>query len=566
MTRLSLLFSFALVLTATVLFCPSGTVQGQTSDARSKGTGSISGRVTVGGKAAFGIPVAAFGGDSYPRRNGAQTTTDSEGRYRLFGLGPGTYQVLALAPILVTGETNSNPYGTGKTILLSAAEAAEDIDFKLVRGAVITGRITDQEGKPVIEERVNVESISQAGNQMQQMQMSSASMNSPMYQTDDRGIYRVYGLAAGRYKVSVGMENGGFSLSNARGRFAQVFYGDTNDAAKAVIVELTEGSEASNIDIRLGHRSSTYSITGRVVDPDNAPIAGVRLTYGRVSKTEPGSGVFIGGLPTNARGEFRFDGLEAGHYTIYVSSRFDGGDFYSQPIVFDVADRDVTNLELKALRGLTLSGVVVPESDSGKDAMAQLSGARITASIRTTTNPPTNIGGSAIIAADGSFSMNGMAPGKAVLYLYSTSNGSSRRFSVTRIEADGIDQTQGIDLQPGRPVSNLRIFVSYGTGVIRGAVKFENGIPPPEARIFVGVKRDGKPADRGTMVDARGHFLIPDLPPGNYEVTLNVGFYGPTVQPPPRPRQPPKQFVTVADAAEVEVNFTVDLKPTEGGP
>ena len=69
------------------------------------------------------------------------------------------------------------------------------------------------------------------------------------------------------------------------------------------------------------------------------------------------------------------------------------------------------------------------------------------------------------------------------------------------------------------------------------------------------------------MVDARGHFLIPDLPPGNYEVTLNVGFYGPTVQPPPRPRQQPqKQFVTVADDAEVEVNFTVDLKPKEGGP
>jgi protocatechuate 3,4-dioxygenase beta subunit len=566
MTRPSRLFSFALVLTAAILFLISGQAQGQTSDAKPKGTGSISGRVTVGGKAAFGITVAAFGGDSYPRRSGAKTVTDSEGRYRLFGLGPGTYQVQALAPTLVTGETNINPYGAGKMILLSTAETAEDVDIKLVRGAVITGRITDEEGKPVIEERLKVEPASPSADQMQQMNMSRVAMNSPMYLTDDRGIYRVYGLTAGRYKVSVGTGNGGFSVINSRGHFAQVYFGDTNDAAKAVILELTEGSEASNIDIRLGHRSSTFSATGRVVDSDaGTPIAGARLTYGKVSKTDAPSGVFIGGLPTNARGEFRFDGLEPGHYTAYLSSRFEGGDFYSQPINFDVVDRDVTNLELKAMKGLTLSGAVIPESDAGKNAAAQLAGLRMTASV-STTNPPTYNSGSATVAADGSFSINGMAPGKAILYLYSMTNGNSRRFSVTRIEVDGVDQTQGIDLQPGRSISNVRVFVSYGTGIIRGSVKFENGSPPPETRIFVGAKRDGKPTDRGTIVDARGHFLIPDLPPGNYEVTLNMGFYGAPVPAAQRPRQPPKQFVTVADDAEVELNFTVDLKSKEGGP
>lgn len=564
MTCLSRLISFALILSATVLFCISGKAQGQTADARSKGTGSISGRVTVGGKAAFGITVAAFGGDSFPRRSGAQISTDVEGRYHLFGLGPGTYQVMALAPTLVTGETNNSPYGTGKTILLSAAEAVEDIDFKLVRGAVITGRITDEEGKPVIDERINIEPVSQAANQMQQMRMYS--MNSPMYQTDDRGIYRVYGLPAGKYKVSVGLENGGLP-SNARGRFAQVFFGDTNDAAKAVVLEVTEGSEASNIDIRLGHRSSTFSAAGKVMDSETgAPVGGARLTYGRIAKNNADSGAFIGGLPTNARGEFRLEGLEPGHYTAYLSSRFEGSDLYSQPIVFDVIDRDVTNLELKAMKGLTLSGVVVPDSESGKNPASQLTGLRMIAGVRTTTTPPTNNSGSAMVAPDGSFTISGMAPGKATLYLYSMTNGNSRRFSVTRIEVDGVDQTQGIDLQPGRSVSNIRVFVSYGSGVVRGAVKFENGIPPPDARIFVGVKRDGKPLDRGTMVDARGHFIIPDLPPGNYEVTLNVGFFAPTVPPPQRPRQPQKQFVTVADDTEVEVNFTVDLKPKEGGP
>src|SRR6266404_9628989 len=557
---------FSLIMVTAVFSFASGPVHGQTSDLQAKATGSISGRVTVGGKPAFGITVAVFGGDVYLRRSTSKTTTDSEGRYRLFGLPPATYQVTTLAPNLAVTETNNNPYGVGKMVLLSASETAEDVDFKLVRGAVVTGRITDEEGKPVVEERVNLELVSPPGGPMQQMS-SGVYLNNPMYLTDDRGIYRIYGLAAGRYKASVGTEIGGFSGVIGRGRFAQAFYGDTNDKAKAAILDLSEGSEASNIDIRVGHRGSTFSIAGRVVDSDNsAPVPGVRVTYGRISQGDPGSGAFIGGLPTNARGEFRFDGLEAGHYTAYVSARFDGGDFYSDPILFDVVDRDVTSLEVKALRGLTLSGVVIPETESGQKAMRQQNGLRLIATVKASTNQASSNGASAVVGPDGSFSINGVPPGKALLYMYSATNTSSRRFSLTRIESDGVDLTKGFDLQAGRSMSNLRVFVSYGTGTIRGAVKFENGSPPPELRIFVGIQLDGKPVNRGTMVDTRGHFLIPDLTPGNYEIILRLGFNSPTLAPPPRPQPPLKQFVTVADDAEVEVNFTVDLKPKEGGP
>src|SRR5258706_11385507 len=121
MTRLSRLSRWALILAAAVLFWIPGKTHGQTSDAQLKGTGSISGKVTVGGKAAFGITIRAVGSDFYPNRAGAQTaTTDNEGRYRLFGLAPGTYHVTALAPSLVAAETISSPYGSGKMVLLSA--------------------------------------------------------------------------------------------------------------------------------------------------------------------------------------------------------------------------------------------------------------------------------------------------------------------------------------------------------------------------------------------------------------------------------------------------------------
>jgi hypothetical protein len=376
-------------------------------------------------------------------------------------------------------------------------------------------------------------------------------------------------LAAGRYKVSVGTNpNGGFSSSGARGYFPQTFYGDTNDAAKAAIVELSEGGEASNIDIRLGHRSATFSIAGRVVDSETGePVAGVRPTYGRVSKDNPATGSYMGGMPTSSRGEFRFDGLEPGHYTVFTSSQFDGGDYYSESIVFDVVDHDVTNLEIKAIRGLTLSGVVLPDSDTNKNFLAQIGSLRIVAGVGSASNSPaSSTSGTSLVAPDGSFRIGGLRPGKATIYVYSADNSNPRRFSLSRVEREGVDQTQGVELPTGQSVSDVRVFISYGTGVIRGTVKFENGSPPPDARIYVGLQRNARSADRGAQTDARGRFLITDIPPGNYEVILSLGFSTPSPQSPPRPRAPLKQFVTVADDTEVEITFTVDLQPKEGGP
>jgi hypothetical protein len=126
----------------------SGEALAQTPDAKSKGTGSISGKVTIGGKAAAGVPVAALANDPNSRR-AVQAITDNEGRYRLFGLAAGQYQVAALAPSLIPAERNNNYpyYGAARTLLLSTAETVEDVDLKLVRGAVITGEGSREDQK-----------------------------------------------------------------------------------------------------------------------------------------------------------------------------------------------------------------------------------------------------------------------------------------------------------------------------------------------------------------------------------------------------------------------------------
>ena len=69
-----------LAVAATVVSFP-GIVNGQGSEPKNNRTGSISGHVIVGGKAAAGMAVGAFGNDNSLNRRipAAQTTTDSEG-------------------------------------------------------------------------------------------------------------------------------------------------------------------------------------------------------------------------------------------------------------------------------------------------------------------------------------------------------------------------------------------------------------------------------------------------------------------------------------------------------
>src|SRR2546423_724737 len=194
--RLSTLVAIALVAQTLI------SINAQTPDAKPRSTAVVTGRVTIGEKPAPGVIVAATVINTQTLV--AQATSDVDGKYRINGLAPGQVSVTAVAPTYVMPQ---NPmYGIGRVINISADETVEGIDFKLARGGVITGRVTDAEGKPVIEERVNLTLGDEKGEPMRGM--VSRPVNFFMSSTDDRGIYRLYGLAAGRYKLSVGADVG----------------------------------------------------------------------------------------------------------------------------------------------------------------------------------------------------------------------------------------------------------------------------------------------------------------------------------------------------------------------
>src|SRR6185436_12738420 len=123
--------------------------------------GSITGRVTIDGKAASGIKVELFPAQflSISQTPVAETVADQSGRFRLEGLNGGTYRIAPVSPdCFITEETDGQ---RNKIVAIKDGQAIEGADVALSRGAVITGRVLDADGEPIIAGVVSLSSITE---------------------------------------------------------------------------------------------------------------------------------------------------------------------------------------------------------------------------------------------------------------------------------------------------------------------------------------------------------------------------------------------------------------------
>ena len=304
--------------------------------------------------------------------------------------------------------------------------------------------------------------------------------------------------------------------------------------------------------------AQVYSAAGRVIDATTAqPIARARFVYGQpVNSIDNGGFVnFKIGLTDNA-GEFKLQGLKPGHYALYISSSLDRSDLYSDVVSFDVVDADLANLEVQARHGSRLSGFVVPAGVTNGMSLAALSSVKVVAAVPSIGTLRVGIANVTNISPDGSFQFTGLRPGKALINL-KADNEVLNGLSILRIERNGEELKQGIEIKPGEDIFDLRIMIADGTGVIRGQVKVEGGTLPDGARITASISNKLNFANGYAQVDQDGRFVISGLAAGTYELVLNV------FRPPPRQnvRLLPtmRQTVNVTDANESPVVFTLVL-------
>jgi protocatechuate 3,4-dioxygenase beta subunit len=505
---------------------------------------TITGKVTIKGKDVAGVAVVLVQDvNGHQRVTRHRAFTEVTGTYRITNVAPGNYRAVTAAPGFVAVDGFPSQFGKSKTVLINKDETVENIDFELMRGGVITGRVTDSDGRPLIEETV---SISRAESNQ------GAYSHHPGARTDDRGVYRIFGIPPGKYHVAAGTNE--LSPYWERHWFRQTFHPDVTDASQATTINVTEGSETTNVDVTLKEVGRTHSVRGRIIDGETGrPIANVQ--YGiKVQLTPNYTSGLSDGSVSNSNGEFKWENLRPGKYSVYVKSPLES-DWWAEEVPFEVTDRDVTGLVVKTAKATIVSGVIILEGNYDKNALAKLSGASVSAS-QQSENKTTTTSQSTRLLPDGSFRFSGLFAGVVTFRVEAIG------LELVRVERDGVVHTAGIPIRDREQITGIRLIVHYGAASIRGVLKLPDDAPlPANAKFFVALRRIGEPvrqydqpgSHRAAEVDARGQFVAEGLMPGTYEVTAHsdrpTGPHGPGLS--------GKQQVTVTDGRVVDITITL---------
>jgi 5-hydroxyisourate hydrolase-like protein (transthyretin family) len=531
--------------------------------AANKANAKVAGRIIIEGQPALGVQVLFKKRDgldlgSGPVQSPAVTaTTNAYGQYQITNLAAGVYRISVYAPAYVIEGESRLSYEYGKTVNVAEGDEIENLDFPLMPGGVITGKVTDEYGRPVIAEGVGAFRLDQQGKRN-----NAAAGEMLRWQTDDRGVYRIFGLESGRYIVGVGASSDdAFQPIGNRGSYKRTYHPDAVDESSAKIIEVKPGGEFENVDIKLSRATKRYTASGRVNDSETGkPLPGVTIGC-ELAKTA-GSGFRTGDTTTNSNGEFRIEGLTPNTYIVYV---FNVGqsDLYSDKVNFDIADGNVDGLEIKMIRGASISGIAEVEGTRDPAVLARVSQIPLRAEgtsqdIATLMMMLMQGGGVGNINSDGTLRIGGVRPGRTRIVALLPPE--LKGFTLARVERNGVEIKE-FDVAQGEQITGVRLVFTYGTSVLAGNVEIKAGALPLNAQITVRIVREGASSEewwstKQANVDARGQFTIEGVSQGNYKVYLMIFTYGADPQP-NFPRV--EQSVSIPDDARQEITLVLDL-------
>src|SRR5262249_52387902 len=149
-------------------------------------------------------------------------------------------------------------------------------------------------------------------------------------------------------------------------------------------------------------------------------------------------------------------------YEIRYQNSDENNQFYLEYTTFVVADGNVAGLELKALRGASVSGVVVFDGTLSQALRNRMndSGAYFIVNQKIGEEEQPYVSRFVKTEADGKFRVSGLPPGTAFPYGFSYSND----LQITRIEHNGVDASRGIAITAGQKITGVRIVLAEGKG------------------------------------------------------------------------------------------------------
>jgi hypothetical protein len=281
----------------------------------------------------------------------AGDTTDADGRFEVKNLRPGAYNVQVSVPGYVVVPQAGAEFGTTRYY-----RVGETANITMVRGGVITGTVTNASGDAVIAASVRAVRVRKAT----ERQASNFGF-STLRLTDDRGVYRLYGLEPGVYVIATGGSGQSYNVVNAYDGDSPTYYPSaTRDTAAELNIHA--GEELTGIDVRYrGERGHTVSgiVTGNTGD-GSSNFSGVSITLSQAASGTMESFTFINGQASDH--SFALNGIADGDY-ILMAVRGVGNTIEALMGSRKVSVRggDVTGLELKLESLGSLSGNVILE-------------------------------------------------------------------------------------------------------------------------------------------------------------------------------------------------------------
>jgi len=365
-----------------------------------------------------------------------------------------------------------------------------------------------------------------------------AAINSSPRSTDDRGVYRIYGLQPGAYIVVANSNSNNYGGTTYYGETPTYHPSSVRDAATEVTV--ASGSEASGIDIRyLGEPG--HAVSGKMTETDQTGAAGPLGVYLTLAATgasydstfvNPGPGV----------GGFAFYGVPDGEYDLtaerYEDSRSDG--LISQPRRVTVRGADVTGVELKLSPKSSIAGKVVLEQlpqrceEKRQPVLEEIVlQAHRDEAVKAPLAPNLFSPRDATADEKGAFLLRPLNPARYRLrasmpseswYLKSITAPSSAPAKGTGTTGGADIARAGVTLKPGERMSGVTVTIAEGAASLRGKVAPEKEGARLPAKVVVHlVPAETASADdvlryAEVAVDRDGAFEFRNMAPGKYRM------------------------------------------------
>jgi|GEM_PF-2214507 len=265
-----------------------------------------------------------FGLEPYPGDNSinsddfnwqflGSSQTDESGHYTISGLLPGTYRVHVydnVGDYVDAYFTTASEQSDYTEIEVSASNHVRDIDVKLQKQGVIKGRVTDMQGIPIANLYVSL------------YQPDGSSPNTTTTNAD--GYYTLKRVPSGDNIVLFGQKdaivyNPHNNELDTPVEYQYEFYGDTSDHRLATKISLASGMTIENINAQL---VKFGAISGKITDEAGYPLEEMKIDLLGLGLDACCSGWnTIGGVRSDAEGNYRLPSLQSGIYKIYVSDQ-----------------------------------------------------------------------------------------------------------------------------------------------------------------------------------------------------------------------------------------------------